>query len=136
MTAREIKLRRRYLAEENKKYPVEMLPVDRMHWPPDSVRQAVIGVWRSRDYLAALWKPYPCPPGVFGRLSINRTQMNDKGDWVDGIKWDDLQRIKAECGFGSMAAVEVYPPDVDVVNVANIRHLWILTEIPAFTWRD
>ena len=35
-----------------------------------------------------------------------------------------------------LEAVEVYPPDVDVVNVANIRHLWIPPEGMPFTWKS
>lgn len=43
-------------------------------------------------------------------------------------------RLKAECGRGDKWAVELYPPDEAVVNVANIRHLWLLPEPPAFGW--
>jgi hypothetical protein len=32
--------------------------------------------------------------------------------------------------------VEVYPPDEAVVNVANIRHLWLLAEAPAYAWNN
>jgi hypothetical protein len=34
-----------------------------------------------------------------------------------------------------MWAVEIYPADGDVVAVANMRHLWLLPEAPAFAWR-
>jgi hypothetical protein len=32
-------------------------------------------------------------------------------------------------------AVEVYPPAGDVVNVANMRHLWVLRDRLPFAWR-
>lgn len=71
------------------------------------------------------------------RLSVNRADINPDGSWAEGITWDDLQRVKAEAGYADREAVEVYPPDSDVVNVANMRHLWVLpagARLP-FTWR-
>lgn len=32
-------------------------------------------------------------------------------------------------------AGEVFPAESDVVNVANMRHLWLLREPPPFGWR-
>lgn len=67
------------------------------------------------------------------RLSINKTSHN--GDtWDDNITWDELQKIKNECGYGDACAVEIFPPDESVVNVANMRHLWLLPEPPSFMW--
>lgn len=43
--------------------------------------------------------------------------------------------IKRQLGYGDFDAVEVYPKDNDVVNVANIRHLFILNEPLPFIWR-
>lgn len=68
------------------------------------------------------------------RLSVLRV-TTQKDDWADEITWDQLQRVKRECGFGEVDAVEVYPRDSDVVNVANIRHLWLMDEPVAFAWR-
>jgi hypothetical protein len=55
--------------------------------------------------------------------------------WADGITWDTLQLLKRECGHGERWAVEVYPPDTDIVNVANMRHLWLLRAPPPFGFR-
>ena len=66
------------------------------------------------------------------RLSINRVIRLGKR-WDDGITWDELQEIKRLLGLGDKCAVEIYPPEKDVVNVANMRHLWI-TEPPYFMW--
>lgn len=68
-------------------------------------------------------------------MSVCRTSMR-QGRWVDGISWDDLQRLKREAGYGESDAVEVYPADSDVVNVANMRHLWILETPIRFAWRS
>lgn len=71
---------------------------------------------------------------AFARLSVNRTTL-DGDRWSENITWDELQRIKAECGYRLADAVEVFPADPDVVNVANMRHLWVLREPLPFAWR-
>ena len=48
-----------------------------------------------------------------------------RDDGRDGISWDALQAMKDEY-FPDARAVEVYPAQADVVNEANIRHLWIV----------
>lgn len=53
---------------------------------------------------------------------------------MDGITWDELQALKRQCGFGDRFAVEVYPADLDVVNVGNLRHLWVLQGALPFAW--
>lgn len=49
-------------------------------------------------------------------------------DGRDGISWDDLQRIKNEIVGADRLAVEVYPPEAELVNEVNMRHLWVLPE--------
>ena len=70
------------------------------------------------------------------RLSVNRTAIEGPR-WKEGVSWDELQAIKRQCGYGDHDAVEVFPRDVDVVNVANMRHLWILDPAQPlpFAWR-
>lgn len=70
------------------------------------------------------------------RLSINITSIGKSGRWKDGITWDALQLIKAAVGYSERDAVEVFPRDFDVVDVANMRHLWILPEPIPFAWRN
>lgn len=82
-------------------------------------------VWRSRKYLVQLWDE-PSEDQRMMRLSICRVKQNVNGRWQDGLTWDELQVIKREVGFGDWYAVEIYPRDEDVVNVANFRHLWLL----------
>ena len=122
---------RRALAKENLKWPLGLAPVPHDQWPaPVPGRILPSGVWRSRSFLVLVY----AEPGGIERLSILRTEMS--GDhWLDGISWDDLQRLKAECGWGDRFAVEIFPADADLVNVANIRHLWVLPEPPPFAWR-
>lgn len=87
---------------------------------------------RSREFLVQEFEAQA--PAVV-RLSINRVEL--AGDrWVDGISWEELQRIKSECGYGQADAVEIYPPKDDEVNVANMRHLWVLRDPLSFAWRS
>lgn len=74
-------------------------------------------------------------PAALVRLSINITSM-DGARWKDGISWEDMQRIKAEAGYPMHDAVEVFPRAVDVVNVANMRHIWIMRDLLSFAWRN
>lgn len=94
---------------------------------PDDVR----GMWGSRDHLAVLY----ADPNGHERLSVNSTVVDRRtghfGD--DGLTWDDLMRIKTECGLRDRWAVEVFPPDAEVVNVANMRHLWLIDQ-PPYAW--
>lgn len=109
-------------------------------WPataPSSVPP--LQVWRDADFLVTLY-PTPQVCGAVYRLTVVRAAgvaMDGRGRVVyrDGITWDDLMQVKRDCGFANCWAVEVYPADEDVVNVANMRHLWILNEAPAFAWR-
>jgi hypothetical protein len=88
-----------------------------------------IEAWRSRGFLLQVFREID---GV-QRLSVCRTSHNGHS-WDENITWDDLQRLKAECGRGDRMAVEIYPADRHVVNVANMRHLWVLPEPLSFAW--
>ena len=70
------------------------------------------------------------------RLAITRVQLDKYTlEYRDGINWDALQQIKNETMGTDVWAVECYPPQHLVQNVANMRHLWILEEPPAFGWK-
>lgn len=85
-----------------------------------------IRCWRSRRFAVQLYAiSHADIPGLL-RLSVNRSAMKSDGRWEDGITWDELQQIKHDVGYGDYYAIEVYPRDGDLVNDANMRHLWIL----------
>ena len=124
---------RRELERQNAKMPRELRLVPREEWPLEHQRGPILRVWRSRDFLV---QEYAEPAPVLVRLSVLRTTLDSKaGRWVDGITWDELQGVKAECGYGDADALELYPMAADVVNVANLRHLWVMREPVAFAWR-
>jgi hypothetical protein len=112
----------RYLAEQNKKFPDQLTVVPRDAWPPElGGNERLTQVLRSKTFLVQVFKEKD-PVAV--RLSILRTALSGN-DWKAEITWDELQRLKAEAGYSHYAAVEVYPPEPLVVNIANIRHLWV-----------
>ena len=89
--------------------------------------------WQSRDFLAVLYRD----PNGHDRLSVNRVAIDRyTGRWRDGITWDELQHVKDQCGFADRWAVEVYPPTGEVVDVAAIRHLWLLDAPPPYAWTE
>ncbi len=121
----------RHMQRENQKWPDALKEWSRDEWPAPNER--VSRVWRSRGFLVQGYKE---AAPVILRLSIVRAGLDQHGGWQQDITWEELHRLKSEAGFGDYEAVEVFPRDADVVNVANIRHLWILPGgfLP-FVWR-
>lgn len=120
---------RREMARESAKWPMVLKEIPRSEWPhPDGLQLRVL---RSHEYLV---QEFDGTGPVLVRLSVNITSM-DGARWADGIPWEDLQRLKAEAGYALHDAVEVFPSVLDVVNVANIRHLWVMREKLPFAWR-
>jgi len=107
-----------------------MVEVPRDKWP-QSALEKLHQVWRSNSFMAQVVVE---ANGIY-RVSVNRTAIGEDMRWIDGITWEELQGIKGEIGFGDKMAVEVYPSDSEVVNVANMRHLWVLPEPLPFAWK-
>ncbi len=120
----------KHIRKESASFPVSLVEVPRSEWP-NAGPVGIVKVFRSRDYLVQV---FDATTSAAFRMSVNRTQLEGRG-WGQDIPWIDLQRLKHEAGFGDFDAVEVYPRDCDVVNVANMRHLWIMTDVLAFAWR-
>lgn len=122
---------RRALARDNAKQPSVLTLTSGWQDRPN-LPDGLLEVWRSREFLAQVFAAHP---GIV-RVSINRTSIDTgNGRWADGISWEELQRVKREIGRGHLDAVEVFPADCDIVNVANMRHLFIFDESLPFVWR-
>lgn len=105
-----------------------MKPVAKCKWPENKDRKR-IEVWLSDEFLVQVFDE-----GHSTRMSVNRvTRSNYK--WDDNITWDELQEIKCQIGRGQKYAIEIYPRDCDVVNVANMRHVWILKKALPIGWK-
>lgn len=123
--------RRRYNAEV-KKLPRVLTPIPESYWPGTSEEVGRFACWKSRKYLVQLFQE----PDDIIRMTVCRVQVGKGSRWNDDITWDELNEIKAEIGYFESWAVEMYPPDDHLVNVANMRHLWILPEAPGYGWRS
>ena len=126
------------LEQASKNYPNYLVELPKYEWG-DSIGKRPVRVWRSRNFLV---QEYEEKPGIV-RLSVNRTAIakgfGKKGghNWKDGITWDELQKIKSQCGYGDKDAVEIFPKDKDVIHVANLRHLFVyLREEIDIAWRQ
>jgi len=117
------------IEEENVKWPEKLKQVPEESWPT-SKPKSLIEVWRSRGFLVQIYQEVNVK-----RMSVCRTAVKTDGKWAEEITWVELQELKSQCGYGKKTATEVYPPDSDVVNVANMRHLWILDEPPHYMWK-
>jgi len=123
-----LKMKKIHLREQNKKFQNYLTRL-----PDSEVGVAIkaaeatgidgnkpIEVWRSKGFLLQVFNFENSM-----RLSIIRTALTEDGKWQQNITWEELQRLKRECGKGDQVAVEIYPRDDDIVNVANMRHLWL-----------
>lgn len=122
----------RQLRKDNAAWPDQLVAVPRELWPvaPFIEKAERAAVLRSRKFLVQLFRD-----GGALRMSVNRTEWDERrGSWREDITWDDLQRLKAGAGFADRWMVEMFPPEAAVVNVANMRHLWLLEGDPAFGW--
>ncbi len=121
---------RRIMEKANAEWPFELRLIPRDLWPSNPQHE-VLEVWRSRGFLVQI-----CPePNGYVRMSVCRTTRN-ADSWDDLITWDELMVLKRECGRGDQDALEIYPADRDVVNVANMRHLFFPPTPVTFKWTD
>lgn len=90
-------------------------------------------VWTDGTFLCQVYKK---------QNGVTRISVCKKGEhsaltreWDENITWQELQDIKMMLGFDGFDAVEIFPKGKDVVNVANMRHIWILDKPLPFAWR-
>lgn len=86
-----------------------------------------IRIMRSREFMVQIF----LENDGSHRLSFNRTMIDKYGHYIDGLTWDDLDQLKRQAGYGDKLAVEFYPPERDIVNVANMRHLFVVNQFGA-----
>jgi hypothetical protein len=120
---------RRILRDDNAKYGAEPEIVPEDQWPQDMGNPRPLQVWRSYDFLIRI---FPEDMGA-ARITVNRARLDDNGDWMDGISWDQLQSIKNRCGFADREAMEIYPVAGSEVK-HNMRHLWVMPEWMKIRW--
>lgn len=111
-----------------------LIEVPKQEWP-DSAPPALVKLFRSNEFLVQQYRD-----GDYIRLTVNRATTSAEDyetngqDWQGDIDWEEMQKLKAQCGFKNQWAVEVFPPDREIVNVASMRHLWVLPAEPEYGW--
>lgn len=123
------------------KRPQNLTPVPAERWPPMRLKLvgvAMLAVWESKDYLV---QTYTSPTLQIGgerfevfRITVHRVTLDKTGRFDADISWEELQAIKAAVGLGDAYALEIYPCEIDLVNVANMRHLWVLDRPLPLGW--
>lgn len=93
-------------------------------WPSSQQDPRRSEVWLDEGFLAQVFRE----DGDILRVSVNRVFVGE-----DGITWEELMEVKRRIGRGEDYAVEVLPRDRDIVNVANMRHIWIMPH-PVCGW--
>lgn len=126
---------------ENKRWPAHLVQVPLQEWAHISKKmkernsEAPDEVWRSRDFVLQKYgNEKECRPV---RLTFSRAMVRRDGHYVDGITWDELMELKRQAGYGDRLAIEFFPPDADIVNVANMRHLFVVprgVKLPIEHW--
>lgn len=107
-------------------YPDELTRVaeNDPNMPYTSHPQDLDSVWRSKKYTVMVWN---VPAGT--KLTISRNEWDSHTRrYKDEITWDEIMDIKRSVGMGERNAIEFYPPDSEVINIANVRHIWILPQ--------
>lgn len=100
------------------------------------------GVWENRDHMLVHHKINKRTPVFIHAAWVNplfsvqaSTHATDWGDvlhlWIKRhdekpLVWRDMQRIKNELVGPDRVAVEIYPPATELVDSANMYHLWVL----------
>lgn len=51
---------------------------------------------------------------------------------LSGVRptWHEMQRIKNEIAGAEATAVEVYPPNAEMVDEADMFHIWVVSALP------
>ena len=99
-----------------------------------NLAHAPTNVWESRKYLVQLFDEQCFQRIDTRRMTVSRVTLGDDGHWEENLQWEELQDIKREIGFGDWYGVEIFPRDRDVVNVANMRHIWLLAVPLSIGW--
>lgn len=125
-----------YARETASKRPARLAQMsrDRIVETYPNLAHAPTHVWESRKYLVQLFGEQPFQGIDTRRMTVSRVTLGDDGHWEENLQWEELQDIKREIGFGDWYGMEIYPRDSDVVNVANMRHIWLLATPLTIGW--
>ncbi len=99
---------------------------ERRTFAPDQVRNTVMArmlcAYVNRVYSVQVYECEVEELGIVTHLALRRH------DTLMPRAWSDLQRIKDELVGPERVAVEVFPKRTQLVDVANMAHLWVFPE--------
>lgn len=96
-------------------------------WVSDVPRPDRLTAYHNQDFIV---QSFQVAGGII-RLAINRNQrILSPWVWQDGIAWSQIRAIKQSLGYGDKCGVEIYPPEQHILNIVNVRHLWLLDRSP------
>lgn len=107
--------------------------VPKEKWPTNTDNTTVLKVFFNKNFLVQIIDDR----NGYNRITVSKTKskmIRGIRVWMDGITWDELQSIKNAVGYENSWCVECFPPENKIINVANMRHLWILPEVPKYCW--
>lgn len=125
----------REMARENARFGREFIQIPEEQWPEGSKAAGgdrPIAAFRNARFFVQVCRE---ENGAV-RISVNRTQIDETYNFVGGITWDELFIIKNEIGYADKDCIEIYPAESKLVNVANIRHLFILETPHPLNWKN
>ncbi len=126
---KQLKILAKEMAKESKTFGTEFIehtatPLGFRGYDRNGSAQILKAAYRNRYFCVQIYEQ-----GTWLRISVNRAELDvEKNTWKEGITWDQLMDIKDKLGYGDRDAIEIYPRNSDVVDVTNMRHLFILPE--------
>lgn len=78
-------------------------------------------IYINNIFVVQVFKPVQTTWGELIKVGVRRN------DEAPVHSWSDLQRIKNEVFGQNYYAIEVYPSEMDVVDVANMYWIWVLS---------
>lgn len=134
MSRQERKALQSIMRKQAAAWPPELVRVPESEWPQREPKDRPLSVWRSRGFLVQIYNAPPFGDVAVHRLSACRVTIQADGKWDAEIGWEELQNLKLQAGYGGWYGVEIYPRGCDLVNIANMRHLWLMAEPLAIGW--
>lgn len=99
-----------------------MVEVPRETWPTSMMSAKPLRFWKNNKYTCIEFPSRETEFGLVRHLLIQRVTAERIS------RWDHLQRIKNETAGPWAVAIEMYPPESQVVNDCHVCHLWVLPE--------
>lgn len=96
------------------------------------------GVWQDRSEMVRLYSKIPGMYAAFMNQVISVQLSMDVTEWGEirhlwikrhdekPVQWQEMQRIKNELIGQDRVGLEVYPAVSELIDVANMYHMWIL----------